>query len=87
LKLGYLTKGSYSTNIGSRVYLLGDESHYKLFKLENNEFTFTVDDSSLECGLNVALYHVAMEEHRNTVELSQERSTEWDIAMHNVHMT
>nr|BAF57342.1 putative glycosyl hydrolase family7 [uncultured symbiotic protist of Hodotermopsis sjoestedti] len=62
LKLGFVTKGSYSTNIGSRVYLLGDESHYKLFKLENNEFTFTVDDSNLECGLNGALYFVAMDE-------------------------
>nr|BAF57344.1 putative glycosyl hydrolase family7 [uncultured symbiotic protist of Hodotermopsis sjoestedti] len=61
-KLGFVTKGSYSTNIGSRVYLLGDESHYKIFDLKNKEFTFTVDDSNLECGLNGALYFVAMDE-------------------------
>nr|BAF57343.1 putative glycosyl hydrolase family7 [uncultured symbiotic protist of Hodotermopsis sjoestedti] len=62
LKLGFVTKGSYSTNIGSRVYLLRDESHYQLFKLKNHEFTFTVDDSQLPCGLNGALYFVEMAE-------------------------
>merc|ERR1711998_507726 len=33
----------------------------KLFKLKNKEFTYTVDDSNLDCGLNGALYFVAMD--------------------------
>lgn len=61
LTLKFVTKGSYSTNIGSRVYLLKDENTYETFKLKNNEFTFTVDDSQLDCGLNGALYFVAMD--------------------------
>jgi cellulose 1,4-beta-cellobiosidase len=61
-KLSFVTKGSYSTNIGSRMYLLRDESHYQMFKLLNKEFTFSVDVSNLPCGLNGALYFVEMEE-------------------------
>nr|BAF57301.1 putative glycosyl hydrolase family7 [uncultured symbiotic protist of Reticulitermes speratus] len=61
LTLKFVTKGSYSTNIGSRVYLLKDENTYETFKLKNKEFTFTVDDSKLDCGLNGALYFVAMD--------------------------
>jgi len=33
-----------------------------MFKLKNREFTYTVDDSGLGCGLNGALYFVAMDE-------------------------
>ena len=52
-----MTNGPYSTNIGSRVYLLDeDDSTYQLFKLKNQEFTFDVDMSALPCGLNGALY-------------------------------
>jgi cellulose 1,4-beta-cellobiosidase len=43
------------------VYLLKDENTYESFKLKNKEFTFTVDDSKLGCGLNGALYFVAMD--------------------------
>ncbi|KAJ7834665.1 cellulase [Mycena leptocephala] len=43
-------------NIGSRVYLMADASHYQMFSLLNQEFTFTVDMSHLGCGLNGALY-------------------------------
>ncbi len=56
-----MTKGQYSTNIGSRVYLMDDESHYKMFNLKNQEFTFDVDMSQLPCGLNGALYFSEME--------------------------
>ena len=38
LTLGFVTQGPYSTNIGSRMYLLapgGDE--YQIFKLKNKE--------------------------------------------------
>jgi len=62
LSLTFVTKGQYSTNIGSRVYLLdasGEE--YYMFKLKNKEFTFDVDVSELPCGLNGALYFVEME--------------------------
>jgi len=56
----FVTTGQYSTNIGSRTYLLDDENNYKLFKLKNKEFTFDVDVSQLPCGLNGALYFSEM---------------------------
>jgi cellulose 1,4-beta-cellobiosidase len=60
LTLKFVTHGPYSTNIGSRVYLLADDSHYHMFKLKNKEFTFDVDVSNLPCGLNGALYFSEM---------------------------
>ncbi|KIY62172.1 glycoside hydrolase family 7 protein [Cylindrobasidium torrendii FP15055 ss-10] len=62
LELKFVTKGTYSTNVGSRVYLMADDSNYKIFNLKNKEFTFDVDVSNLPCGLNGALYFVEMEE-------------------------
>lgn len=48
------------SNVGSRNYLInGDE--YEMFKLKGMEFTFDVDVSTLPCGLNGALYFVAMD--------------------------
>jgi cellulose 1,4-beta-cellobiosidase len=32
-----------------------------MFKLKNKEFTFTVNVSSLDCGINGALYFVQMD--------------------------
>ncbi|RPD59301.1 cellobiohydrolaseI [Lentinus tigrinus ALCF2SS1-7] len=62
LTLKFVTDGPYSTNIGSRVYLLdSDDSTYQMFKLKNQEFTFDVDMSKLPCGLNGALYFVEMD--------------------------
>jgi cellulose 1,4-beta-cellobiosidase len=61
LKLGFVTQGPYSKNVGSRNYLMDNESTYFMFKLKNKEFTFDVDVSKLPCGLNGALYFVAME--------------------------
>ncbi|OCL10905.1 glycoside hydrolase family 7 protein [Glonium stellatum] len=61
LKLTFVTKGSYSTNIGSRLYLMADDSNYQMFSLLNKEFTFDVDVSNLPCGLNGALYFVSMD--------------------------
>ncbi|RDX54300.1 cellobiohydrolaseI [Lentinus brumalis] len=62
LSLKFVTQGPYSTNIGSRVYLLSeDDSTYETFNLKNQEFTFDVDMSSLPCGLNGALYFVEMD--------------------------
>jgi cellulose 1,4-beta-cellobiosidase len=62
LTLKFLTKGDYGTNIGSRFYLMNGASKYQMFTLMNNEFAFDVDLSTVDCGLNAALYFVAMEE-------------------------
>ncbi len=35
---------------------------YQMFTLLGNEFTFDVDLSTVDCGLNAALYFVGMEE-------------------------
>jgi cellulose 1,4-beta-cellobiosidase len=61
LTLKFITTGAYSTNIGSRVYLMASDSAYQMFKLKNQEFTFDVDVSNLPCGLNGALYFVQMD--------------------------
>ena len=62
LTLKFVTDGPYSTNIGSRVYLLsGDDTNYEIFGLKNQEFTFDVDMSQLPSGLNGALYFVEMD--------------------------
>ncbi|KAK3197314.1 hypothetical protein GRF29_1536g1327378 [Pseudopithomyces chartarum] len=62
LTLKFVTQGTYSKNIGSRLYLMASESKYFMFKLLNKEFTFDVDVSQLPCGLNGALYFVEMDE-------------------------
>lgn len=61
LTLTFVTEGPDATNVGSRVYMMEDESTYKLFNLLGNEFTFDVDLSELPCGLNGALYFVSMD--------------------------
>ncbi|KAI0598281.1 putative cellulose 1, 4-beta-cellobiosidase [Biscogniauxia sp. FL1348] len=66
LTLKFVTKHEYGTNIGSRFYLMADESSYQMFTLMGNEFTFDVDLSTVDCGLNAALYFVAMEEDGGT---------------------
>ncbi|KAF9444923.1 carbohydrate-binding module family 1 protein, partial [Macrolepiota fuliginosa MF-IS2] len=60
LTLKFVTESSQK-NIGSRVYLMADDSNYQIFKLLNQEFTFDVDVSNLPCGLNGALYFSEME--------------------------
>ncbi|KAF1336473.1 putative glycosyl hydrolase family 7 protein, partial [Globisporangium splendens] len=61
LSLKLVTKGQYSTNVGSRLYVMQDDTKYKLYKLLNQEFSFDVDVSKLPCGLNGALYFVQMD--------------------------
>jgi len=62
LTIGFVTHGPYSTNIGSRLYMMESNGQaYKKYKLKNREFTFDVDVSQLPCGLNGALYFVDME--------------------------
>lgn len=60
LTLKLVTHGPYSTNIGSRVYLMANDTTYQMFNLKNQEFSFDVDMSNLPCGLNGALYFVEM---------------------------
>jgi len=60
VSLKFVTQGPYSKNIGSRIYLMENQSQYKIFKLLNKEFAFDVDVSQLVCGLNGALYFVEM---------------------------
>ncbi|KAF4982723.1 hypothetical protein FZEAL_1712 [Fusarium zealandicum] len=62
LNLKFVTKGPYSTNVGSRLYLMEDENTYQMFTLLGNEFTFDADVSDISCGLNGALYFVSMDE-------------------------
>ena len=61
LSLKFVTNGPYSTNIGSRLYLMASDTQYQMFNLLNNEFTFDVDVSGIGCGLNGALYFVSMD--------------------------
>ncbi|KAK7735573.1 Exoglucanase 1 [Cytospora paraplurivora] len=61
LTLKFVTQGSSSKNIGSRLYLLASDTTYEEFDLLGKEFTFDVDVSNLPCGLNGALYFVSME--------------------------
>ena len=49
------------TNVGSRLYLMQDDSTYEMFNLLNKEFTFDVDLTTLPCGLNGAVYFSAMD--------------------------
>ncbi|ORY68870.1 glycoside hydrolase family 7 protein [Pseudomassariella vexata] len=62
LNLQFVTEGPYSTNIGSRFFLMASDTTYQMFTLLGNEFTFDVDVSNLPCGLNGALYFVSMDE-------------------------
>ncbi|KAB5588948.1 Glycosyl hydrolase family 7 protein [Ceratobasidium theobromae] len=59
LTLKFVTQTA-NKNIGTRVYLLADDSTYQMFKVKNQEFAFDVDVSNLPCGLNGALYFTGM---------------------------
>ena len=61
LTIKLVTHGLNSTNVGSRMYLMANHTSYQMFNLQNQEFTFDVDVSSLPCGLNGALYFVQMD--------------------------
>ncbi|TBU49273.1 cellobiohydrolaseI [Dichomitus squalens] len=75
LTLKFVTNGPYSTNIGSRVYLMDTaDSKYQLFNLKNQEFTFDVDMSQLPCGLNGALYFVEMDADGGTSRFSTNKA-------------
>lgn len=60
LTLKFVTQSS-SKNIGSRLYLMSNDTNYEMFSVLGKEFTFDVDVSELPCGLNGALYLVSMD--------------------------
>ncbi|CAE6477028.1 unnamed protein product [Rhizoctonia solani] len=73
LTLKFVTK-TENTNVGSRVYLMADDSKYQMFKLKNQEFAFDVDVSNLPCGLNGALYFSQMEADGGTAKYSNNKA-------------
>ncbi|KFA71473.1 hypothetical protein S40288_08013 [Stachybotrys chartarum IBT 40288] len=60
LRLNFVTDHQYGTNVGSRMYLMQSATRYRHFNLIGNELAFDVDLSTVACGLNSALYFVAM---------------------------
>ncbi|TPX42314.1 hypothetical protein SeMB42_g05184 [Synchytrium endobioticum] len=60
--LKYVSKDQYGTSVGSRLYVMASETKYQMFFPLNKEMTFDVDLSQLPCGLNGAVYFVAMPE-------------------------
>jgi cellulose 1,4-beta-cellobiosidase len=60
LTLKFVTRSS-TTNVGSRVYLMDDDSNYTMFNPIGGEFTFDTDVSNMPCGVNAALYFVEMD--------------------------
>merc|ERR1712183_691246 len=60
VKLKFVTEHEYGTNVGSRLYLMENDENYKLFYLKNREFSYEVDVSELQCGMNGAMYFVEM---------------------------
>ena len=60
VKVKFVTQHEYGTNVGSRLYVMDDDDKYKLFYLKNREFSFEVDVSELQCGMNGAMYFSEM---------------------------
>ncbi len=65
VKVHFVTDHQYGTNVGSRMYVMDEganEDKYKLFYLKNREFSFDVDVSELQCGMNGAMYFCEMDQ-------------------------
>lgn len=60
LTLKFVTPNSNGKNVGSRVYLMSDDSTYNVFKMLGQEISFDVELSGLPCGLNGAVYFSEM---------------------------
>lgn len=61
LRLNYLTTNSAGLNVGSRVYLLDPTGQkYQMFNFVNREFSYVIDVSTVECGINAAGYSIEM---------------------------
>jgi len=61
VKMGFVTKHEYGTNVGSRLYVMDTDDTYYLPKLKNREYSFEVDVSELQCGMNGAMYFSEMD--------------------------
>ncbi|KAG9033254.1 hypothetical protein FS837_002524 [Tulasnella sp. UAMH 9824] len=61
LTLKFVQPNSNGENVGSRLYLMADDSTYQKFDVMGQEFTFDVDVSQLPCGLNGAVYFSEMD--------------------------
>lgn len=66
VELNFVTMGAGGKNIGSRLYLLDDSgTKYEQFKLPADgsglEFALDIDLSTIDCGINAALYLVEMD--------------------------
>ena len=61
MTIDFEESNSNGKNVGARLFLMEDQSTYKMFKLLNKEMSFTVDVSKLPCGMNGALYLVDMD--------------------------
>ncbi|KAF7972776.1 hypothetical protein HWV62_17042 [Athelia sp. TMB] len=59
ITLDFITT-STQTNVGSRLYLMANNTQYKIFKPLNQQISFDVDVSKLPCGLNGAVYFSEM---------------------------
>ncbi|KAH6841048.1 glycoside hydrolase [Chaetomium sp. MPI-CAGE-AT-0009] len=55
------TNFDFAYNVGSRLYLMESQHRYQTFTLRDNELAFDVDLSTVECGINSALYFVPMD--------------------------
>jgi len=76
LTLGFKT----GSNVGSRVYLMGQKSeNYEMFQLKNREFTFDVDVSNIGCGINGALYFVEMDRDGGLSEYAHNKVGFWPV--------
>ncbi|EGC35742.1 hypothetical protein DICPUDRAFT_151874 [Dictyostelium purpureum] len=60
VRLNFITQ-SQGKNIGSRTFLMANSTNYQMFYVLGQEFSFDVDVSNLDCGLNGALYLVSMD--------------------------
>lgn len=61
ISLPLLTRIDFSRNVDSRLFLMESKDKYQTFTLLGNELAFDVDLSTVECGINSALYFVAMD--------------------------
>ncbi|KAH6627706.1 concanavalin A-like lectin/glucanase domain-containing protein [Chaetomium tenue] len=57
----FRTNFDFAYNIGSRLFLMESQHRYQTFTLRDNELAFDVDLSTVECGINSALYFVSMD--------------------------
>jgi cellulose 1,4-beta-cellobiosidase len=61
VSLRFRTNHDFAYNIGSRLFLMESQHRYQMFTLKDNELAFDVNLSTVECGINSALYFVPMD--------------------------